>query len=64
MKIQTITRNELIRILARPLTIDDVMLERMEIKFLRMNEYDFLEYTDTIIPGRINRLSKNRYYIA
>ena len=64
MKPNIITRNDLIRIIARPLTTDETILKKIELRFLRMNEFDFLKYSDTIIPGRINRLSKNRYYIS
>lgn len=61
MKLRIITRNELIEIIARPLNIPEKYLVKIQLNLARMDEFDFLKYANTIIPGRINRIIKNRY---
>ena len=59
-----LTRNDLIRIIARPLNMEKKYLDSVVKKLLWMDEFEFLAYAETIIPGRINRIIKNRYYIS
>jgi hypothetical protein len=60
------SRLELVEIMCIP--YHSVMTEKVEkkiqLKLLRMDEQEFIDYTQTIIPMKINPIIKNRYYLS
>lgn len=60
-----ISKRQIAEIIARPFgNVPEKALNRIVLRLLQMNELDFIDYAQTIIPMRINRLSKNRYYLS
>lgn len=60
-----ISRRQIAEIISRPFgELPEKSLNRVIARLLKMNEIDFIEYAQTIIPMKINVLSKNRYYLS
>jgi len=60
-----ISKRQIAEIISRPFgVIPEKNLNRIIARLLYMSEIDFIDYAQTIIPMKINRLSKNRYYLS
>lgn len=60
------SRLELIEIMCIPYhsVLNDKIEKSIQKKLLRMDEQEFIDYAQTVIPMKINPIIKNRYYLS
>lgn len=65
MQNKLITRKELIQLIYMPYNdIPKRIMDKIVKHMLLINEQDFMNEIEKLLPCRINRIIKNRYYLS